>query len=78
MTWDLLDKDRRRTAIRQNVEGNMYLPHLLCNSVRPEGVAILTVQGKGLIDSLRDFYAKLVGPFEIDRNCDVLPIEYDL
>ncbi len=58
-------------AIRQNVEGNAYLLHLLCdlhllcNSIRPEGVAILAVQGKGFLNSLRYFYAKLVGPFEI-------------
>ncbi len=65
MAWDLLVTDRRRTAIRQNVEGNIYLPHILCDSVHPEGVTILAVQGKGFIDSLRDFYAKLVGPFEI-------------
>ncbi len=65
MTWDLLVTDRCRTAIRQNVEGNTYLPHLLCDSICPEGVCILAVQGKGFIDSLRDFYSKLVGPFEI-------------
>jgi hypothetical protein len=65
MTWDLLVFNRRRMAIRQNVEGNAYLPHLLCNSIRPEGVAILAVQGKGFLNSLRHFYAKLVGPFEI-------------
>ncbi len=52
-------------AIRQNVEGNAYLLHLLCNSIRPEGVAILVVQGKGFLNSLRHFYAKLVGPIEI-------------
>jgi hypothetical protein len=52
-------------AIRQNVEGNAYLPHLLCNSICPEGVAILAVQGKGFLSSLRHVYAKLVGPFEI-------------
>ncbi len=65
ITWDLLVTDRPRTAIRQNVEGNTHLPHLLSNSVHPEGIAILAVQGKGLLNSLRDFYAKLVGPFEI-------------
>ncbi len=65
MAWDLLVTNRRRTTIRQNVGGNTYLPHLLCNSVHPEGVAILAVQGKGFNGSLRDFYAKLVGPFEI-------------
>ncbi len=52
-------------AIRQNVEGNAYLPHLVCDSTRPEGVAILAVQGKGFLNSLRHFYAKLVDPFEI-------------
>ncbi len=57
--------NRCRTAIRQNVEGNMHLLNLLCDSVRPEGIAILAVQGKGFLNSLRDFYAKLVGPFEI-------------
>ncbi len=65
MTWDLLVPYRCRTAIRQNVEGNMHLPHLLCDSVCPEDIAILAVQGKGFFNSLRDFYAKLVGPFEI-------------
>ncbi len=65
MTWDLLVTNRRRTAIRQNVEGSTHLPHLLSNSVRLEGVAILVVQGKGFLNSLRGFYAKLVGPFEI-------------
>ena len=65
MTWDLLVTDRRRTAIRQNVEGNTYLPHLLCDSVRSEGIAILVVQGKGFLNSLGDYNAKLVGPFEI-------------
>ncbi len=63
MTWDLLVTNGHRTAIRQNVEGNAHLPHLLCNSVRLEGDAILAVQGKGFLNSLRDFYAKLVGPF---------------
>ncbi len=47
------------------MEGNVYLLHLLCDSIRPEGVAILAVQGKGFLNSLRHFYAKLVGPFEI-------------
>ncbi len=65
MTWDLLVTNRRRTAIRQNVEGNTHFPHLLSNSIRPEGIAILAVQGKGFLNSLRDFNAKLVGPFEI-------------
>ncbi len=65
MTWDLLVTNRLRTTIRQNVEGNAYLPHLLCNDIRPEGVAIVVVQGKGFIDSLWDLYAKVVGPFEI-------------
>ncbi len=65
MTWDLLVTNRRRTAIRQNVEGNMHLPHLLCNSVCLEGIAILAVQGKGFLNSLKDFNAKLVGLFEI-------------
>ncbi len=65
MTRDLLVTNRRRTAIRQNVEGNTYLPHLFCDSIRPEGVAILAFQGKGFLNNLRDFYAKLVGPFEI-------------
>jgi hypothetical protein len=50
-------------AIRQNVEGNAYLLHLLCDSICPEGVAILAVQGKGFLKSLRHFYAKLVGCF---------------
>ena len=61
MTWDLLVTNRHTTVIRQNVEGNTHLPHLLCNSIHPEGVAILAVQGKGFLNSLRDFYAKLVG-----------------
>ncbi len=65
MTRDLLVANMRRTAIRQNIEGNAHLPHLLCNSIRPQGVAILAVQGKGFLNSLRHFYAKLVGPFEI-------------
>jgi hypothetical protein len=65
MTWDLLVTNRCRTAIRQNVQGNTHLPHLLRDSVRPEGIASLAVQGKGFLNSLRDFYAKLVGPFEI-------------
>ncbi len=61
MTWDLLVTNRRRTAIRQNVEGNTHLPHLLSNSIHPEGIAILAVQGKGFLNSLRDFNAKIVG-----------------
>ncbi len=65
MTWDLLVTNRCRTAIRQNVEGNTHLPHLLSNSVCLEGIAILVVQGKGFLNSLRDFNAKLAGPFEI-------------
>ncbi len=65
MTRDLLVTNGCSTAIRQNVEGNAHLPHLLCGSVRPEGVVILAVQGKGFLNSLRDFYATLVGPFEI-------------
>ncbi len=65
MTWDLLVTNRRRTTIRQNVEDNMHLPHLLHDSVRPEGIAILAVQGKGFLNRLRDFSTKLVGPFEI-------------
>ncbi len=65
MTGDLLVSNRRRTAIRQNVEGNAYLLPLLCNSIHPEVVAILAVQGKGFLNSLRHLYAKLVGPFEI-------------
>jgi len=65
MTWDLLVTNRCRTAIRQNVEGNTHLPHLLSNSIRLEGIAILAVQGKGFLNSLGDFNAKLVGPFEI-------------
>ncbi len=65
MPWDLLVTNRHRTAIRQNVEGNTHLPHLLCDSVCPEGVAILAVQGKGFLNSLRDLYAKLVVLFEI-------------
>jgi hypothetical protein len=63
MTWDLLVTNKCRTAIRQNVEGNTHLPHLLSNSIRPEGIAILAVQGKGFLNSLRDFNAKLVGSF---------------
>ncbi len=35
------------------------------DSIRPEGVAILVVQSKGFLNSLRHVYAKLVGPFEI-------------
>ncbi len=65
MTWDLLVSNRCITAIRQNVEGNMHLPHLLCDSIHLDGIAILAVQGKGFLNSFRDFYAKLVGPFEI-------------
>ncbi len=65
MTRDFLVTNRRRTAIRQNVEGNTHLPHLLSNSVRPEGIAILAVQGMGFLNSHRDFNAKLVGLFEI-------------
>ncbi len=65
VTRDLLVSNRCRMAIRQNVEGNAYLLHLLCDSIHPEGVAILAVQGKGFLNILRDFYAKLVGPFEI-------------
>ncbi len=65
MTQDLLVSNRHRTAIRQNVEGNAHLPHLFCKSVHPEGVAILAVQGKGFLNSLRDLYAKFVGLFEI-------------
>jgi hypothetical protein len=65
MTWDLLVTNRHRTAIRQNVEGNTHLSHLLHDSVPLEGIAILAVQGKGFLNSLRHFYAKLVGPFEI-------------
>ncbi len=64
MTWDLLVTNRRRTAIRPNVEGNTHLPHLLSNSVHPEGIVILAVQGKGFLNSLRDFNAKLVGLFD--------------
>ncbi len=59
MTWDLLVTNRHRTTIRQNVQGNMHLPHLLRDSVRPEGIAILAVQGKGLLNSLRDFMPNL-------------------
>ncbi len=65
MTWDLLVTNRHRTTNRQNIEGNTHLPHLLSNSVRPEGIAILAVQGKGFLNSLGDFNAKLVGLFEI-------------
>ncbi len=65
MTRDLLVTKWRRMAIRQNVEGNAYLPHLLWDSICPEGVAILAVQGKGFFNSLRHLYAELVGPFEI-------------
>ncbi len=65
MTWDLLVTNRRRATIRQNVEGNMHLPHLLCDGIHPEGIAILAVQGKSFLNSLKDFYAKLVGLFEI-------------
>ncbi len=60
-----LVSNRRRTAIRQNVEGKAYLLHLLCNSICPEGVANLALEGKGFLNSLRHFYAKLVGPLEI-------------
>ncbi len=43
----------------------MNLLHLLCDSICPEGVAILAVQVKGFLNRLRHFYAKLVGSFEI-------------
>ncbi len=47
------------------LEGNANLLNFLCNSIHPESVAGLAVEGKGFLDSLRHFYAKLVGPFEI-------------
>ena len=65
MTQDLLVSYWRGLSIRLNVEGNANLLHLLCNSIHPEGVAVLAVQGKGFLNSLRHFYAKLVGLFEI-------------
>ncbi len=65
MTWDLLVTNRHRITIRQNVEGNTHFPHLLSNSVHLEGIAILAVQGKGFLNSLRDFNVKLMGLFEI-------------
>ncbi len=52
MTRDLLVSNRCRMAIRKNVEGNVYLLHLFYNSIHPEGVAILAVQGKGFLNSL--------------------------
>ncbi len=54
-----------RMPIRENVEGDADLLHLLCNSIRPKGVAILAVQVKGFFNSLRHFYAKFVGPFDV-------------
>ncbi len=65
MTQDLLVSYWRGLSIRLNVEGNANLLHLLCNSIHPEGVAVLAVQGKGFLNSLRHFYAKLMDPFEV-------------
>ena len=52
-------------SVRKDLEGNANLLHFLCNSIGPEGVAILAVEVKSLFDGLRHFDAKLVGLFEI-------------
>jgi hypothetical protein len=52
-------------SVRNNLEGNSNLLHFCCNSIGPEGVAILAVKIKCLFNRLRHFYANLVGPFEM-------------
>ncbi len=65
MARDIFGILLEHNADQVECEDNANLLHLLCNSIRPEGAAILAVQVKGIFNSLRHFYAKLVDPFEI-------------
>ncbi len=67
MTGYLLVTNWRRLPIKQDFEGNVKVLHLLGNDVSPEGITILLVKLKGFFDSLRQFNAKLMGPFQITR-----------
>jgi hypothetical protein len=43
VAWDLWMLNRRNMTVRKDLEGNADLLHFHCNSISPEGGAILTV-----------------------------------
>jgi hypothetical protein len=65
MTGYLLVTNWRRLPIKQDFEGDTNVLHLLGNGISPEGITILLVKLKGFFDGLRQFNAKIMGPFQI-------------
>ncbi len=63
MAGYLLVTNWRRLPVKQDFEGNAKVLHFLGNGVSPEGITILLIELKGFIDGLRQFNAKLMGPF---------------
>jgi hypothetical protein len=57
--------DRYGFIVGKDFESNANVFHFLGNPGSPKGIAIKLVQGEGLVDSLRQLNAKLMGPFKI-------------
>jgi hypothetical protein len=54
-------------AVREDVESNTNVLHLLSNCVSPEGIAILFVKIESFFDGLRHLDAKFMGQFKESR-----------
>ncbi len=62
-----LKANRRRLPVKEDFESNTIVFQVFSNCVSPEGIAILFVKRKSLVDGLRHLDPKIMDPFEVLR-----------